>query len=656
MFPQLIIQSNEYGIPEHVKCYIKDHSNEFTYKHYSYEEIISYFLEIIQKETDDDCKWLCEEICKMHEDNSEELVNGTIKMKDLLNVHEIFAYYFLYKNGGVYMDHGLVMSETIQLSEIIEKIVNAASLKNSSDCLITVKSCLSPIIFNGIMICTPNHPVLKKVINYIRGYVSEFKECCKKNNKTFDASVIKTLTFMHTCCEECSSSVILLNETILSNESNAVIFDKNQTEGETIVPLFYHYFVDKIVQKSKPKEMRHVQTNDVSQIKIGITAAVPSHMFNNGIHQNTLYFYEVLKRIGYVPYLIVTNSDYMKLKKKTPDGWNSSDYENVVSFSQFYEIEFNAVVTFGVQVSHIALQQLRTLGVKLVSYVCGNEYLINSEAIIYNHGESGSYEQDKTNVRQSLFDEIWLIPQMMDLNHCYKKTMSRCAKVIEAPFIWSPRGIQTIAEKNGATLDDYLYVKKTRTKAKKIAIFDPNISIMKWFLPSFVIGERAYQLCPTLIDRIYITNTFRDKIGDTLNSKKIENTVRYTDIFMDKRLFFEKRFITIEFMKIHAEIAIFHQWGNPLNYIYLEMAWLGYPFLHNAHLCSDLGYYYEGYQLEQGAQTLLQIIMKHDDDAIEYLRINRERVQRFLPTNLELQSKYKKMFNDLFYNPEQPQN
>ena len=43
--------------------------------------------------------------------------------------------------------------------------------------------------------------------------------------------------------------------------------------------------------------------------------------------------------------------------------------------------------------------------------------------------------------------------------------------------------------------------------------------------------------------------------------------------------------------------------------------------------------------------------MKHDAVAREYLRVNRERVGRYLPTNAALQQKYKKMFDDLFYAP-----
>jgi len=682
MIPKLLVQTNECILPQHVACVLKERSPGWDHRFFTHEDIIAYFTAL--QEDDPDCKPLHEAICEAHEiaatnkngsgsESTPVSISSTgggstcgstsgianLKLADLLQLHEVFIYYYLYKNGGAYMDTGVIVHEDHTLSEIVEQ---APAKKHH---LIAIESCLSPVIFTGFMASTPGHPVLRKVIQHMCSFVADFRNCCIENTK-FDISKIKTGSIMHAACKEIidtnsdtNVSVKLLSEIIPPNESRATIYDKESNSSKDkdkdgdapVFPLFYHYFTDKIVRVPMPPHNR--ETIALKDIKIGISAAVPSHMFNNGIHQNTLYFYDVLKHIGYTPYLIVTNSDYLKFKKSPPDGWNSSHYENVISFSQIYTVGFRAVVTFGVQISHLVLQQLHYMGVKLVSYVCGNEYLINSEAIIYGHGESGSFEQDKTNPRKSLFDEVWLIPQMMELNECYKRTLSRCAKIIEAPFIWSPKGIETIAEKEGATLNDFIYInaKKDLNKCKRLATFDPNISIMKWFLPSFVLCERAYQLSPQLVDRIYITNAFRDKIGDTLNAKKIENTVRYTDLFLDKRVFFEKRFITFEFMKTHADIAVFHQWGNPLNYIYLEMAWLGYPFVHNAHLCADLGYYYEGYNLEQGAEVLLGAIMKHDSVAREYLRINRERVDRYLPTNATLQQKYKKMFDDLFYQP-----
>ena len=675
MIPTCLIQTNECIVPPHVESALKERAKGWEYRFFTHEDIIQYFKELREADKaegnaeDDDeqmCRTFRNAICQAHEIEStvptESIASvstttttaTTLKLSDILQLHEVFVYYYLYQMGGVYMDTG-VMLET-DLSAIV-----------GDHSFIAIESCLSTVIFTGVIGCTPRHPVLKKVLQHICNYVEDFRQCCK-NSTPFDLATIKIGSNMHVYCNEYinsdanrNASVKLFNEVIAPNETRASIFDKDNNKDKAgdvpVLPLFYHYFTDKIVRIPVPPMVPH-ETMELKDIKIGISAAVPSHMFNNGIHQNTLYFYDVLKHIGYNPYLIVTNTDYLKFKKSPPDGWNSSHYENVISMSDIYTVGFRAVVTFGVQISHIVLQQLRHMGVKMVSYVCGNEYLINSESIIYGHGASGCFEQDKTNQRKSLFDEVWLIPQMMELNECYKRTLSRCAKIIEAPFIWSPKGIETIAEKDGATLNDFIYINAKKGSAttasktaKQLATFDPNISIMKWFLPSFVLCERAYQLSPHLIERIYITNAFRDKIGDTMNAKKIENTVRYTDLFLDKRVFFEKRFITFEFMKTHADVAVFHQWGNPLNYIYLEMAWLGYPFVHNAHLCADLGYYYEGYNLEQGAEVLLRAIMTHDSVAREYLRINRERVDRYLPTNATLQQKYKKMFDDLFYEP-----
>ena len=662
--PKRLIQTNEYGVPPHVETLARERAPGWDYQFYTHEDIVAYFTDL--QEDDPDCKPLHDAICEAHgidnnhDNNNNSLketgtgtgtgTNDTIKLADLLQLHEVFMYYYLYKHGGAYMDTGVVLHE----DQTLDAVVELEQLAEDNDALVAIESCLASTLFTGFMACSPRHPVLRKAIQHICGYIADFHQCCRDGTK-FDVAQIKTSTVLHAAAKSRDNGVKLFNEIIPPNASRAAIYNKDPDNVA-----LYHYFMDKIVPLSQ--QPLHLQ-----DIRIGISAAVPSHMFNNGIHQNTLYFYDVLKNIGYTPYLVVTNTDYVKFKKSPPDGWNSAHYTNVVNFSHIHRIGFRAVVTFGVQISHIALQQLRHAGVKLVSYVCGNEYLINSEAILYNHGESGSFEQDKSNPRTSLFDEVWLIPQMMEMNEGYKRTLSRCAKVIEAPFIWSPKGMETIAEKGGDTLDDFLYINAknakeknkpndmtksmTKTMTKSMAIFDPNISIMKWFLPSFVLCERAYQLAPQLVDRVYITNAFREKIGDTLNSKKIENTVRYTDLFLDKRVFFEKRFITFEFMKTHADVAVFHQWGNPLNYIYLEMAWLGYPFVHNAHLCADLGYYYDGYNLEQGAEVLLRAIMKHDAVAREYLRVNRERVDRYLPTNACLQQKYKKMFDDLFYAP-----
>jgi len=64
--------------------------------------------------------------------------------------------------------------------------------------------------------------------------------------------------------------------------------------------------------------------------------------------------------------------------------------------------------------------------------------------------------------------------------------------------------------------------------------------------------------------------------------------------------------------------VISHQLENPLNYFYLEVCWQGYPLIHNASLCSDLGYYYAGNDAEEGARRLIEVIQTHDAHASWY--------------------------------------
>jgi hypothetical protein len=101
-------------------------------------------------------------------------------------------------------------------------------------------------------------------------------------------------------------------------------------------------------------------------------------------------------------------------------------------------------------------------------------------------------------------------------------------------------------------------------------------------------------------------------------------------------------------MSKHCDIAISHQWENPLNYLYLDLAWMGWPILHNAHLCKDVGYYYEGFNYYQGSEMLNHILMNHEPNSNEYLNKNRKIINTYIPTNKCLQNKYKNLIENLF--------
>ena len=100
-------------------------------------------------------------------------------------------------------------------------------------------------------------------------------------------------------------------------------------------------------------------------------------------------------------------------------------------------------------------------------------------------------------------------------------------------------------------------------------------------------------------------------------------------------------------MSKYSDIAVSHQMENPLNYLYLDLAWMGWPIVHNAHLCKDVGYYYEGFDYDQGAEILKNVILTHDDNVEEYVKRNRSAINRYIPCNKYLQEQYKQLINKL---------
>ena len=104
----------------------------------------------------------------------------------------------------------------------------------------------------------------------------------------------------------------------------------------------------------------------------------------------------------------------------------------------------------------------------------------------------------------------------------------------------------------------------------------------------------------------------------------MNNLTSTLDIKRDGIVSIEERYNTLRFMHQHADVAVSHQWENPLNYLYFDLAWMGWPIIHNAHLCKDVGYYYEGFNYEEGGRVLSDAILNHDQNYNEYLIKNRE--------------------------------
>ena len=588
----------------------------FSFVKYSHsktlEDLLNTDFKLIEINTDDEESILSylKSIC----DNT----NLIDKVKNIDNTHNKLSFIkliILYYNGGLVINDKIVIKNINVINELY---------KNEE--LLAVKSCVNNNLFNGFILCKKNNQLILNTIN-------EFMD--KDVNISIDSILFRHITEYEIIKD---TNNILLNEKIIHDIS--YIYSE-----ETIIA--EHHFTKSSLEllinsKNIPK--------DLSNLKIGITFDVPEDLksfYSNGIRQNALYLFELLKNIKYDVKLIIELKNEEKFKKiQSEIDFYKYDYSVI---NNIYKEEYNLIFSFGFALPKDLIRNLKLKGVKIISYQCGNAYLIDSETILYNQHSGRILDNyiDKNNMDET-YHQIWSIPQMYKQNKGFWETLYR-TKCIQAPFIWSSSSINFVKKILKIDSDEPILYKK---KLNKIAIFEPNISLMKWCLPCLLITEQTYRKYKN-IGHIYVTNIDKTKKMDEMtinkfNINEFTNLCRKLDIFKDNIMSVEGRFVTLDFMKSYADIVVSHQWENPLNYLYFDLAWMGWPILHNAYLCKDIGYYYSDFNYDEAAEKLNEIINNHDANKLEYMKENRKIIENYLPTNVELQNKYKNMIENLF--------
>lgn len=538
-------------------------------------------------------------------DNFKQIKNSIIKKI-------CFALYVLYFNGGFFIELNVIPTNNLQHFSILpNKFYCVKSILNDDN------------LFLGIFgSCKQNQTILLIINELI---------ILDKLNDTPTSNQIYSLIKSH-------DSILYLNETQI--EPNYV-----STIDENNMILFNHYHNSKY---SYLIPFQRTIVKKPSNIKIGITLLLFDSVnlfFTNGINQNSLFLCELLLNCGFDVYFIVEDE---KLASITDESINNILYDNRFKISKYSEIlysEFNVIITLSFSYGEVFIYNyLKHMNTKHVGYFCGNTYIIESEKILYNqHKNRQTDTYDYTINDFNKYDEIWSIPQMSEINLDYWCILYKC-KCIDVPFIWSNSAIKLYCKANNCKEDELYY--KNRGLNKKIAIFEPNISIMKWALPSILICEEAYRRNKN-INHLYITNIKSSSTND-FNLEQFNKFMKPLDIVKDNKCSIESRYNTLSFMKNYADIVVSHQWGNPLNYLYFDLAWMGWPIIHNAYLCKDIGYYYNNFQLKDASILLEKAVENHDFNIDMYLETNRKNISKYLPENKILQETYKNLIYNLF--------
>lgn len=373
-------------------------------------------------------------------------------------------------------------------------------------------------------------------------------------------------------------------------------------------------------------------------MKVAITISLfQNSFFASGVNQNALYLALVLKKGGHDVTLIYTSTYSDKSKEQFDYLCEKHNLRNI-SINQAHTKYYNVLIALGFWIDNAQMRLFRnkSKNIKLVSYKCGNDFLVDTEHVLFGHYE-GRYKDHRTDYDglRAPDDQLWLIPQMENTCKDWYKFKSGTKNATVVPFIWDHIAIDMDAEEKG--LSNY-----EKREIKVVSTMESNLSVMKHFLPTMVTTEELFKKGIIEKHRIMCADDF---VGNS-KGNSIAAMISHTELFKKNAISFNGRFSTPETINKYCDIILSWQWENPLNYLYLDAAWMGAPVVHNAELCQDIGYYYEGFQMYDAVEVMERAIKEHPTDT-EYMNRSREAIKRYTRYNDKLVEQYNMLLENL---------
>jgi hypothetical protein len=342
-------------------------------------------------------------------------------------------------------------------------------------------------------------------------------------------------------------------------------------------------------------------------------------IWSNGTLQNVFFLLLMLRACDEVGEVWLINSGDAD---RLPAGIRAMGLDiELVRFAEVAD-RLDVLIEAGAQIRTQEAGAVRRRGGIVIAYRCGNDYIMDVERICFGLSPGPIFDN-------TYYDEIWTQPQHENTcRHFWEIGLRAPVRVM--PHIWSPlfidRAIRTLERDEPGAHFGY----QPRDGGKRIAIFEPNLNVVKTFVTPLLICEAAYRQSPAEFESVYITNT-----SGLTDHPTFQHLTRAMDLYRDKVLSFEARYGLPLFLGRFAEFVVSHQWENGLNYLYYDVLYGNYPLIHNSPFIKDAGYYYEGFDALQGCEALRHALCFHDQNLDEY-RAQAQRVfSRISITNTE---------------------
>jgi hypothetical protein len=363
--------------------------------------------------------------------------------------------------------------------------------------------------------------------------------------------------------------------------------------------------------------------NGKGKINVGISIASmeSGSIWDSGLNQNLAFLAMLLRQVDIVDKVWLLNGG---LADKLPATMDFAAVDAPMVRPQDVTHDIDVVIEMGVNISLEWMRHVRALGAKIITLFVGHTYTGQAEAPIF--GKSTG-----TTFIDTPWHEIWTLPHHQKASAPVLRTLAR-VPVHELPYLWSPLFVQRHADECAAH-GNFFGFRPQAGAGWRLAIFEPNISVVKNCFIPMLVCDQAYRLNRGAVSAMMVMNTVHMKNHVTFN-----RFASHLDLTRDGKASYEPRLAFVECMGVYKlDAVVAHQWECGLNNAYYDTLYGGYPLIHNSEFLRDeqLGFYYPHFEAKRGAEVLLQAWAREPGSWKDYHAQSLKVLELRSPTNAD---------------------
>lgn len=360
-------------------------------------------------------------------------------------------------------------------------------------------------------------------------------------------------------------------------------------------------------------------------MRIGIFIKKPENIFSNGCIQQTYFLKKLFENCAYDVDFLSIESHYTNFELTNESIIFTN---NTFDFSPYNCVILGSLVLLP-ETNKPFIDNLLSYNIQIINLICGNVYILHQEEFVFQK------HNILTHYRQEYFTENWVL-EMYNYARDYVQMVSATDTLI-TPYVWDIDIIKEYIESNEIFTTEIV----EDTSKVNLLIFEPNMSIHKNALVPLLICDEYYKQNKDKVNKVYVF------CGDKVI--KESNFVQQLDIYKDKKMETYARIImpyivdVIQKNNNFRNIVVSYNILNNLNFLHLEMFYLGFPIIHNCKPFEQNGLYFDDFELLKAVELIETVRVEFDKTS--YINQCKPILDEFAPTNQTRISTYKDLFS-----------